>query len=414
METLSQRLDSVQEQLLNLYEKESQSLQDQIAHWNLIRKEQVILHFARKHGIRRLGMTYVPTLAATQHNAKQAIEIVLFLESLQRSQYGQEPWTLQDTSKERFKSPPSNCFKKGAQTVEVIYDGNKDNNFRYTVWKFIYFWDESGDWHKVPSTVDEKGVYYRDTEGNNIYYVDFETDAARFSSKGEYEVVYKSQKLSVSSVTSSTPLRPIALGNTPDNATASPAPAVSAGPAHHPQTPVKSLSGPVSRYGRRRSRSPGVGFDPARSRRQGKHPTDFNANTISADSTDSTDFSPAFRPPTPSEVGRRNTTAPRESARGLGGRVRQLISEARDPPVICLKGGNNQLKCLRYRLKAKHRTLFDCISTTWSWVDNSSTCRVGSGRVLIKFKDEAQRERFLEEVPIPRHMQVFVGNFFGL
>lgn len=81
--------------------------------------------------------------------------------------------------------------------------------------------------------------------------------------------------------------------------------------------------------------------------------------------------------------------------------------------MVCVKGGANQLKCLRYRLKASTQVDFDSISTTWHWTDRKNTERIGSARMLVKFIDEAQREKFLERVALPRSVSVFLGQFNG-
>nr|AEG21067.1 E2 [Kappapapillomavirus 2] len=390
MEALSQRLDSIQEELLSLYEKESTSLESQLQHWNLLRKEQVLLHFCKKHGIRQLGYTPVPSLLTSQECAKQAIEMVLYIESLLRSPYSDEPWTLQDTSRERFESPPQKTFKKNPASVEVYYDGDRGNNNEYTLWGYIYYWDADGEWVKTESGVDYRGIYYVDSEGNYVYYVDFSTDAGRFAANGHYDVVFQNMRLS-SSVTSS----PQPLVSAPEDTVPEEAPD-SAVPAAQKKTGPKT----TRTLGRRRSRSPGVQRRPAKQRKQA---APDEADSATGD----------IRPPAPEDVGRRTTTVGRTPP-GRNRRLRELITEASDPPVICLKGGHNQLKCLRYRLKSKHSSLFDCISTTWSWVDTTSTCRLGSGRMLIKFADSEQRDKFLSRVPLPSTTQVFLGNFYGL
>ncbi|AKE50905.1 E2 [Trichechus manatus latirostris papillomavirus 4] len=204
METLHKRLGAVQEQLMDLYEQDSKDLKAQIMHWTLVRKEQVILYAARNSGLRRLGYYTVPSLAVAQAKAKEAIEIGLVLDSLAASAYASEPWTLSDTSSERWLSPPARCLKKGPINVEVIYDGDKDNMMCYTSWQYIYYQDGDDIWRKVEGAVDLLGAYYMD--GNyKHYYMYFDDDARRYSKNNYWEVRYKHKVLSpVTPVTSTT------------------------------------------------------------------------------------------------------------------------------------------------------------------------------------------------------------------
>ncbi|ANZ90233.1 E2 protein [Bos taurus papillomavirus 16] len=201
METLLARLDALQEQLLTLYESDSKDIDDQIKHWSLLRQEYVLQHFARKHSISRLGMQTVLPLQVSQHKAKEAIEMVMYLESLKNSTFAVEPWTLTDTSREMFIIPPKNCFKKGGTTVDVWYDCLQANSMHYTAWSYIYYETESG-WIKAEGQVDYNGCYYED--GNTrIYYTRFEDDAQRYSKNMEWEVHYKTHVFSpVASVSS--------------------------------------------------------------------------------------------------------------------------------------------------------------------------------------------------------------------
>mgnify|MGYP000196279906 CR=1 FL=1 len=98
MEALNDRFNALQETLLDIYESGKDDIDTQILHWNCLRKEQILLHYARKHGIRRVGYQHVPPLAVTETKAKEAIGMVLVLESLKKSPYGSESWTLVNTS----------------------------------------------------------------------------------------------------------------------------------------------------------------------------------------------------------------------------------------------------------------------------------------------------------------------------
>ncbi|AEP82744.1 unnamed protein product [Canis familiaris papillomavirus 10] len=205
MENLSKRLNALQDALLNLYEEGSGLLARQVEHWNLLRRENVLMHFARKSGVTRVGMQPVPPLQVTAERAKQAIEIQLVLQTLCDSPWATETWTLSDTCRERWMAPPQRCWKKGSSIVEVIYDGNPENSMQYTLWNRIYYQDLSDTWRLSKSQVDHQGIWYWDCEQKQ-YYVKFAPDAARFSSTGTWEVVYNNETISLCDpVTSTTP-----------------------------------------------------------------------------------------------------------------------------------------------------------------------------------------------------------------
>ena len=202
MEKLASRLDAVQEELLTLYETGSNTLDSQIRHWSLIRQENVLLHFARRQGIMRLGMQAVPHLSVSQDKAKQAIEMMLLLTNLQHTPYADEEWTLCDTSREALLAPPANCLKKGAVPVTVWFDGDKDNACQHTAWKQVYYQD--GDsWTKTDGGADYTGLFYRE-DGYKHYYHTFAEDARTYGTTGVYDVEYGNELISPPIVTSST------------------------------------------------------------------------------------------------------------------------------------------------------------------------------------------------------------------
>ncbi|ABU86870.1 regulatory protein [Canis familiaris papillomavirus 4] len=205
METLKKRLDAIQNGLMTLYEEGSNRLSDQVLHWNLCRQENVLLHFARKSGVLRLGIQPVPPLRATAERAKQAIEQQLTLQSLQDTPFADEQWTLQDTSRERWTSEPQGCLKKGASVVEVYFGGDKGNGMHYTLWKDVYYVDCDDKWRKVKSQVDLQGIWFWEN-GCKRYYVDFGEEDKKYGDSGRWDVYHNNEKICPSdSVTSTTP-----------------------------------------------------------------------------------------------------------------------------------------------------------------------------------------------------------------
>ena len=221
MENLSDRFNVLQDQLMNIYESAANTIESQIEHWQTLRKEAVLLYFARQKGVTRLGYQYVPPLAVSESRAKQAIGMMLQLQSLQKSEYAKEPWSLVDTSAETFRSPPENHFKKGPVSVEVIYDNDKDNANAYTMWRYVYYVDDDDQWHKSPSGVNHTGIYFMQGTFRH-YYVLFADDASRYSRTGHWEVNVNKETV-FAPVTSSTP--PDSPGGQADSNTSSTTPA---------------------------------------------------------------------------------------------------------------------------------------------------------------------------------------------
>ncbi|ASH99072.1 E2 [Ailuropoda melanoleuca papillomavirus 4] len=380
METLNELLDYVQDQLLILYETNSNKIADQIKHWHLNRKENVLLYYARKNGITRLGMRPIPSLQVSHQKARAAIEQELMLQSLGKSNFGSEKWTLQDTSKERLLAEPRYCFKKGGKEIDVRFDNKAENITRYTLWDWIYYQDDNDKWQKTEGQVDERGLFYLDQAGVKVYYVNFEEESKKYGKTGAYEVLHKLTKnaISTSSFRSSS-------GGESEHPTSS-------GLSSRHSTPRKKIHSPGRRTRRyRRRASPCV----SRGRRERESPPKEH---------------PARRllPPSPGEVGGCHHT----SQAGAGGRLERLVQEARDPPLLVLGGNPNSLKCLRFRLRKGYGGLFDTVSTTWQWT-NVRDPKVNH-RMLVAFTDTQQREQFLLKVPLPKSVSHFFGSFNGL
>ncbi|ACU27448.1 E2 [Canis familiaris papillomavirus 5] len=205
MESLTKRLGAIQDALLTIYEEGSDRLSDQVQHWNLLRKENVLLHYAKKAGILRLGLQPVPALRVSAEKAKQAIGMQLVLQSLQNSAYATEQWTLQDTSYERWMAEPSSCLKKGATYVEVYFDGDRANSMQYTMWHHVYFTDWTDTWQKTRSHVTSDGLWFWDN-GERRYYVRFEDEAKKYATTGKWDVMFNNEPICpLESVTSTTP-----------------------------------------------------------------------------------------------------------------------------------------------------------------------------------------------------------------
>ncbi|AUT11920.1 E2 [Leptonychotes weddellii papillomavirus 5] len=211
MEALNERFAALQEVQMAHIEQGSTKLSDQRKYWELCRREHVLLNFARRHHITRLGMNIVPGLATSEAKAKDAIRMGLLLQALLDSPYADEPWSMSDTSFEVLLAPPEQCFKKNGVTVEVSFDNDPLNCNIYTLWKCIYYMDEEDKWKKTEGKVDYDGLYYEQEDGLRVYYHRFLEDAQFYGSTLQWTVNYKNKRISASvssSALSSGPLSP--------------------------------------------------------------------------------------------------------------------------------------------------------------------------------------------------------------
>nr|AXZ95685.1 E2 [Rattus norvegicus papillomavirus 2] len=540
MESLCSRLSAVQEELMCIYEEGDSALSTQVRHWQLIRQEQVLLHAARQQGHTRIGMQAVPSLAATQANAKAAIEMHLLLQSLLQSPYSKEPWTLSDTSRDMYLAAPCHTLKKSGQTVEVMFDGNQDNSMHYTKWRQVFYTDERGVWKRVSSFCDVTGIFF-EKNGHREYYVRFEKEAMRFSVTGTWEAVDEGKiYTSVVPVASSTPTpglpgrHPVSVdgvpaaghtrtdwdsirhslfssgggkgageeekvypraGNSDHSYHIPTSPPAFGGEQHRrgsgsgagvrvpagdvsevPRSPTKEdkSTEPVPKRGPGRPRKGGPSTSgertPDRDTRPKKRPRDRTGgyrtrkrkrnkrwatpprerapDYVDLNATNKNDGRPngsvncsppspdppnsSAIPPTPGVrvAGQSNTpgtprAAPtlvavgdsglppatpaeglRAAAPGSTDRLRRPRTGPGPPCLLIIKGTPNGVKCLRYRLKTHHHSLFQYVSTTWQWVPASGSSRVGRARILVMCSDQTQRNIFLDTVKIPAGMTV--------
>ena len=447
MDNLSERFNVLQENLMDIYESGRDDLETQIMHWQLLRQEQILFHYARKNGVMRLGYQPVPPLATSEAKAKDAIGMVILLESLQQSAYGKESWTLTQTSLETVRSPPANCFKKGPQNIEVMFDNDPENLMVYTAWSFIYYQTVDDTWNKVEGHVDYYGAYY--FEGDlKVYYIQFEGDAARFSKTGRWEVHVNKDTI-FAPVTSSSPAAGEGTDASPINAASrsSPARGLSATSVStrttqrtSPRRYRRKASSPTAtttrhkRQDTRRSRSTSRGKQATS--RGGDRRRRRRERSYSRDTSSSPDRGRGGRsrggPETRSQSRSLSRSRSRSRSRGSSsrggvapdavgksvrtvgrdhsGRLKRLLDEARDPPVIVLRGDANKLKCYRYRAKKKHGNLVKYYSTTWSWVGGSTNDRIGRSRMLLAFQSNTERELFLKTMKLPPGVDWSLGH----
>lgn len=403
---LRERLSALQNALMTLYENDPTDLKSQIEHYMLQRKEAVLQYYARKEGYKSLGLQPLPSLVVSEHNAKESIRMMLYLKSLEKSMYAKETWTLTDTSRELFNTPPKNCFKKGGYEVTVWFDNDPDNAFPYPNWSYIYYQSEDDVWHKTAGLVDENGLYYEDIKNERVYFVLFEEKAQLYSKTGHWTVNFKNQQLS-SSVISSTRRQPSPLPIETEGHSNG------AGPSSSYTT--RNAFSNSSQNTDRRRKTPDKETSPSsttrtpeRRRRRGDQQQGESAPKRKRGGGAAGAGSRQSYSPTAGEVG---TSRRLVTETGLS-RLARLQKEARDPPVLIVKGPANTLKCFRYRCYTKVHKPFTQISTVWHWVCNDQ--QMASGRILVAFDTVKQRELFLDTITIPKGSSYDFGTLNSL
>lgn len=432
---LNLRLNSIQNQILDLYELNSNHLDDHITLWNLIRKENALFFAARQRGLTSLGGQTLPSSASSQSSAKDAIKQVLYLQSLKESRYGGEPWTLQETSKERLNTEPQYRFKKNGVQVDVTFDNDPENVARYVLWTLIYFQDANDQWVKTTGRVDHSGLYYVDEEGDRIYYIDFAEEAMKFSNTAYWTVTHNGALIlpdsgsATSQPADSTTSEEASLPDSAEVQFQHPSTSTSSRLKERPRkvaretrrrggrtsTPIQpkrpqgQRGGGEGEGGRRRGRLR-LGGSRVTGRPQRRGGSGRTQRSQRPDINLASTGTSGRRAPSPDEVG---TSTKTPQGRGRS-RLDRLLQEARDPPFLGLKGENNTLKCVRYRLKGQYGSYFEKVTTTWQWTSSTGNDRCGEGRILILFKDEQQRALFLDKVKLPKSVALFAGSAVGI
>lgn len=351
------------------------------------------MYYGRQEGYKSFGLQQLPTLQVSEYNAKIAISIGLLLKSLAKSPYAHEKWSLSDTSAEVILTPPKNCFKKGGFTVEVQYDNDPQNISVHTNWNHIYYQDLEERWHKVPGDVDHNGLFYKDHLGEIVYFHLFSPDADLYSKTGQWIVKFKNT--TISSIVTSSSKQSTSGYSARHSAVSSRCSSPEEGPStRRPKTSSQESSGCSPS-------SSSVGSGRRRKQREPESQRDSGGNSRKRRRSISLGVAAE-------EVGQRHRSVPRE---GLS-RLERLTEEARDPPLILLKGSANNLKCWRFRCNNRYGHLFSKISSVFRWIDdyNNNDENYLASRLLIAFTDTLQRQRFLSTVTFPRGTSYALGN----
>lgn len=402
MSAACERLLALQERQMALIEMGSTRLLDHIEYWGTVRGECALLYAARKAGLKNLGMTAVPALQVSAERAKEAIEMQLLLQELLQTPWGKDAWTLADCSSERFRSEPVGCFKKGPRLVEVIYDGDAQNRTWYTAWNLIFMRENKG-WTFCTSGADEKGLYTMQ-EGTRTYYLLFSVDASLYSATGTWTVNDLQKTFSFQNSRDTTDG---AAGHCEEPATGQPG---EAGPAAAQPVPAGgSHTGPDSS-----GDSWNGGHRP---RGECPNPVGSSEGVLVCTPPPSPVPSPLsvelesesqeseISPPSPDSSEAVTNKPSKRRKRSVGGVAGfDIFQGLLSHPCLILTGSSNQVKCLRFRLKGRHRTRFRHITTTWWTVGEEGSARCGSANILVTFDSVSQRSNFLATVSLPPGM----------
>lgn len=429
---LNQLYESLQEQILTLYEEENTDLESQLKHWRLQRRSSAVQYYARQQGLKRLGMQPVPSLASSEASGKTAIEMTILIHSLLQSPFSNESWTLQDTSADLvLNTAPKRTFKKLPFNVEVWFDNDASNTFPYVTFRLIYARDENEQWYKTEGQVDYNGMYIIEANGDKAYYKLFSEDAAIYGHTGMWTVRYNNHTLFPPSSSSRTPPgSPTAIVISSDEDDAAPTESPDTVPetgrgrttAAQSQEESKGLRGPQAES------PPPSGIQQRRERQreggQQREPSSPPVKRAKADSSGGIRRRGARggggtrgggrsreagggSAPTAEEVGSRHRSVDTRGLTKLG----RLQEEARDPLIIIVQGPSNCLKCWRYRLH-KYSDLYNYCTTVFKWIGNP--CGSADSRILLSFTSSTQRQKFVTYVKTPRHCKYSFGSLDAL
>ncbi|ABV80247.1 E2 [Ursus maritimus papillomavirus 1] len=433
-QSLSSRLGALQDQMMDIYEKGGRGLEVPLMYWALQRKEHALLYLARQNGYDKLGLQPVPALAVSKAKATQAISMHLLLCSLQDSEYGQEPWSLSDTSVELYESKPQKTFKKHGATVRVHYDNSAENAMEYVCWGKVYSWDFcSSKWTCCTCGVDERGVYVNKKDKKQ-YYENFEKDSVTYGKTGTWTVQFKNKTFCCSTSSSVGEPVPTASHDAPDGGAPcdpnSPqkAKAPFSGKRKHngPSVHGSEASGPLLGGQGERGPSPKrhkPASDGERTLRQPTHaahptgtPVSLHVQQQQQQHQQQQLQQQQLQQLQQQQLQQQQQRRPQEAEDRHQPRAdlprRDPLHPASTPvPVIVLSGSPNQLKCYRYRLNKKHKCLIKFVSTTWYWTNEG-----GQGEkamITLMFYSEACKNTFLNSVVLPKGV-TSTGGFLSL
>ncbi|AXQ00534.1 E2 protein [Okapia johnstoni papillomavirus 1] len=397
MEKARQLLDAAQEKQMVLIEKDSTHLNDHAEYWKCVRQEMTLLYAARTKGLQLLGGFPVPALQVSECKAKQAIELQLLCGELMQTEWAKDPWTAADISWERWCSAPARCLKKGPQLCEVMYDGNPENVNLYTVWTWVGMRSSDG-WSSATGGADASGIYYQTMAGKRTYYETFDTDARRYSVRGRWEVRFNGHSYQSHP---SSPSRDQVDGTwEPSTHSRGGEEAVPAEPP--PSRTDRASSGPC------RGSSFGIRF--------GARPHPYHVPVCSRESQLRATSTPL--PCQVSQILERGEEVQEEPQSPDSTEIEDITPC--DPGVesgfslfkpgghccLLLQGSANQVKCHRFRVKKKHRSLYQNVTTTWQAVADEGSSRQGQSCLFYTFESHTQRTLFLKTVPMPNGMSV--------
>lgn len=387
-------------------ENGSNSLVDHIKYYAAVRQENALMFAARRAGVKTVGICPVPSLQASAARAKSAIEMQMMCQELLGTVWGKDSWSLSDVSQEMFMAPPSFCFKKGPRIIEVTYDGDENNKNWYTAYNLLYIRGESG-WNFATGGADGEGLFYT-MNGVRTHYLWFREDAARYSTRGTWQVVDRDQIYQCAVSSTSCDSSRDAVDGADDGADEGNSEGANTGEtplAAQPNTGAGFSSGPGAiRNSQSRVRG-SLGANPyPLPLRSGLSLCTPPASPVPSPLSLVLERESEITEAPPSPDSSHNPPPVISDPEGPGTDAQegfQLFSKAEKTYCLLLSGGANCVKCLRWRLKRYHRGRFKTITTTWWATGNEGFERKGDATILVTFCSWEQRRCFMDIVSIP-------------
>ncbi|ACD39815.1 E2 regulatory protein [Caretta caretta papillomavirus 1] len=380
------RLMEMQDKQMTIIEKDDQSLDDILEYYFAVKDEYLILAAARKAGVAHIGLQRVPSLQVSESKYREAVTMIIIVQSLQNSQFKNVNFTLRDLQYQLVMQAPAFTIKKGPKTVYVTYSGPDKLTVTHTKWKDIYYqrdeqWRSSKDlqhthdpnWFRAHTLTDSKGLFYVDIYGDVDYYVLFNSgEPQNATRKGQWEISTSPPDARTSTDTPSrkTPERHIVAITPPIRNPRNPA--YQSKPTHPTPTKPTHTSTVTTRRGNGRGR--GLG---------GRGGGGGGAGG----STTRRPFAEKQSPVSAEEVGRT-----RETVQGTGTRLERLLKEARDPPGLVFEGSTAQIKHIRRRVEAGSLK-YSRVTSTWHWISGKKVLK--PSKMIVVFNNEKERSTFL-------------------
>ncbi|AHV82119.1 E2 [Fulmarus glacialis papillomavirus 1] len=412
MEQIHQTLQTVQKEILKLLEEAPSCLSGIRAYWQNIKKEQLLLHAVRhKYRVTTLGYIPVPSLAETEHKAKEAIKVLLILEGLQRSGVSDDGWTLSDFCPLiLLQTDPKDYPKRKGVSVTVQFGNDKDNVNDYTIWKDLWVPDEDGTYFNVSGHVDHDGCYYM-SAGEKRYYLCFREEWSKFRTEKDCEPQW-----TVGGLQETPRNRPIKKRTRfcPWDGDGRIASEDEEGPSTSKQARLETEIAKAKQQKPEDDRDSAPVLSPQTS--SPRHivlPCGTPPYTKPVGRVNPSSLSPSPPPLTPQGTPTRPIQAASPQQHLQQQRLRQLLLQHQSlVPCVLIEGTAEQVKAIRFRIRHHGGYGHTRVSTTWHWTQDAR--KVSPCRILIRFETDGERTNFINGFKICSDVKLTRCTFEGL